>query len=209
MGRPTRYKLSGIPQLITQRGHNRLPCFLDGSDYSVFKEILWKSAEAADCEIHAALMLPNAYWVLASPGDTDGISRLIQRTGRCYVRHCNEKYRREGTLWAGRYKACLVEPDQDIMQSCATFLLETPAKNGVIDSQGSWPWCFLQYEHDVDGVASPDSSYEHISTILNMGLVLGSEKFRQEVALREGVRTAPGVRGRPRKSVHTQSQVEP
>jgi REP element-mobilizing transposase RayT len=209
VGRPARYKLPGVPQLITQKGHNRLPCFLDGGDYSIFKEILWKSAEVADCEIHAALMLPSAYWVLASPSDTDGISRLIQRTGRCYVRYCNEKYRREGTLWAGRYKACLVEPGQELMQRCASFLLETPAKNGVIDSEGKWPWCFLQYEHDADVGACSDSSYTDISTTLNMGLVLGSEEFRDEVALREGIRTVPGVRGRPRKSDYTRLQLEP
>jgi len=202
VGRPTRYKLPGIPQLITQKGHNRLPCFLDGSDYTVFKDTLWKSAESAGCEIHAALMLPNAYWVLASPSDSDGISRLIQRTGRCYVRHCNDKYRREGTLWAGRYKACLVEPDKELMQRCAAFLLETPAKSGVIAGEGKWPWCFLQYEHDAGGGACSDSIYAEISATLNMGLVLGSEEFCQELALREGIRTAPGVRGRPLKRMH-------
>ena len=177
-----------------------MPCFLDGSDYAVFKDILWESAESAGCEIHAALMLPNAYWVLASSDSADGISRFIQRTGRCYVRHCNGKYRREGTLWAGRYKACLVQPKEAYMQQCAAFLLQTPVRCGVVTRGGQWPWCFLQFDYDAGDAACPETVYSEISVTLNMGLVLGSEEFCRYIAKSEGIRTSPGMRGRPRKN---------
>ena len=87
------------------------------------------------------------------------------------------------------------------MQHCATFLLQTPARSGVVTKGSQWPWCFLQYDHDAGNGAFQDSMYADISMTLDMGLVLGSDEFCRDVALSEGIRTAPGVRGRPRKDV--------
>ena len=197
MGRPTRFKLPGIPQLITQRGHNRLPCFIDGEDYSLFRKILSESAETAACDIQALLMLPSAYWILARPTEPDGIARMIQRTGRCYVRHCNEKYRREGTLWASRYRACLIEPTQSSLQHCVAYLESMPAKIGVVSADRQWPWIFLG-DGLKEGVSvEHEAEFAAISSCLETGLVYGSEDFRRRIAIDAGVRTEPGLRGRP------------
>lgn len=193
--------LPGIPQLLSQRGHNRLPCFLEGADYEFFLETLQASAEMAENTLHAAVLLPQAYWVLASPGTPDGIGRMIQRTGRCYVRFCNRKYRREGTLWAGRYQACLVEPSDEAMDQCMKYLVETPERSGVTAAGALWPWAY--YQNDPPSPAAPrldDDSYRQVTRILRMGLVLGSEAFCDRIAVESGLRTTPGVRGRPRKS---------
>ncbi len=193
--------LPGIPQLLSQRGHNRLPCFLEGADYEFFMETLQTSAETAECIIHAALLLPHAYWVLASPETPDGIGRMIQRTGRCYVRFCNRKYRREGTLWAGRYQACLVEPSDEVMGNCVEYLGQTPERSRVTAAGTTWPWSY--FDNDLPARAGgrlDDDGYRHITTVLRMGLVLGSESFCDQIAAESGLRTTPGARGRPRKS---------
>ena len=201
MGRPNRFLLPGMPQLLRQRGHNRLPCFLEGADYEYFMETLRTSAEMAETSIHAAVLLPHAYWVLARPGTPDGIGRMIQRTGRCYVRFCNRKYRREGTLWAGRYQACLVEPSDEAMGNCLQYLRETPERSGLTAAGTPWPWSY--FDEDLPAVsASPldADGYRHVTTVLRMGLVLGSNAFCEKVATESGLKTTPGVRGRPRKS---------
>ncbi len=36
-----------------------------------------------------------------------GLSHLMQDLGRKYVRYINQRYRRTGTLWEGRYKSSL------------------------------------------------------------------------------------------------------
>lgn len=202
MGRPTRFKLPGIPQLISQRGHNRLPCFLDGSDYQEFKNILKESAQLASCDISALLMLPGAYWVLARPDDKSGIAQMIQRTGRCYVRYCNEKYRREGTLWASRYRACLVEPSADIIANCLNFLHHMPARAQVVPEGSPWPWFFVEGATEQSVAELDEAVFETISSMLDKGLVYGSGAFRKRISEQEGIRTEPGVRGRPRKTAN-------
>ena len=201
MGRPNRFKLTGVPQLLTQRGHNRLPCFLDGADYEFFMQSLWDSAEQAGTRIHATVLLPQAYWIMASPSTPDGVGRMVQRIGRCYVRYCNAKYRREGTLWAGRYQACLVEPSPEAMTECAQFLQSTPGRSGVTARGRTWPWTY--FDDELPGATDQgldDDAYDRIAMLVRMGLVIGSESFRRRIAAEAGVRTEPGVRGRPRKS---------
>ena len=198
MGRPSRFRLPGIPQLITQRGHNRLPCFLDGADYSEFKKILDVSADSSGCEVLALLMVPNAYWVLAKPKEKDSVTRMIQRTGRCYVRYCNAKYRREGTMWASRYKACLIEPEPDSLRHCAAYLKQTPTRAGIVAPGISWPWLFQEEEHGECGRIENDDAFREISSMLDKGLVYGSIDFRMRIASDTGIRTGPGLKGRPR-----------
>jgi putative transposase len=189
--------------LITQRGHNRLPCFLDGADYLEFKQALWDSAEQNDTAIHAALMLPQAYWVLASPAQPDGIARTIQRTGRCYVRHCNAKYRREGTLWAGRYQACLVQRCREHMDRCASYLAMTPGRAGVVAAGAPWPWLFLEEGLTPGDALIDDNAYREMSTILKRGQVLGDPPYCRDIARTAGVRIGATPRGRPRKTEGT------
>lgn len=174
---------------------------MDGADYSQFRDILGKSAEAAECEVLALLMLPNAYWVLAKPGNADGIARMMQRTGRCYVRYCNEKYRREGTLWASRYRACLVEPKPDTLQLFLEYLEHTPQRAGVVAPGTQWPWLFTASQDWKSGSATDGQSYDAITATLEKGLVYGGDSFRKRIAAELGIRTEPGLRGRPRKRV--------
>ena len=174
---------------------------MDGADYSQFRDILGKSAEAAECEVLALLMLPNAYWVLAKPVNADGIARMMQRTGRCYVRYCNEKYRREGTLWASRYRACLVEPKQDTLQLFLEYLEHTPQRAGVVAPGTQWPWLFTASQDWKSGSATDGQSYDAITATLEKGLVYGGDSFRKRIAAELGIRTEPGLRGRPRKRV--------
>ncbi len=41
---------------------------------------------------------------------------MMQALGRRYVRYVNQTYHRTGTLWEGRYKACLVASDAHLLQ---------------------------------------------------------------------------------------------
>lgn len=122
---------------------------------------------------------------------------MIQRTGRCYVRYCNSKYRREGTLWASRYHACLVDPAPASMQQCLAFLHRTPNREGVTAPGTTWPWLILDVTHAEIPTAISISTYEQIADILHRGLVWGSEEFRRNISAEVGIQTEPGRRGRP------------
>ena len=60
--------------------------------------------------------MTNHVHLLCTPRAEQAISRMMQSLGRCYVRYFNRTYQRTGTLWEGRYKACLVQEDDYLLQ---------------------------------------------------------------------------------------------
>ena len=64
--------------------------------------------------------MTNHVHLLATPVETDGISRLLQGVGRRYVQFVNTSYRRSGTLWEGRHKASLIDAEHYLMAAIAT-----------------------------------------------------------------------------------------
>src|SRR5437773_8492081 len=51
----------------------------------------------------------------------------LQSIGRRYVRYFNTKYQRSGTLWEGRFKACLIDTDAYLL-SCYRYIELNPIR---------------------------------------------------------------------------------
>lgn len=103
-----RIDLPGIPQHIVQRGNNRMPCFLDDGDRLRYLHLLHETLHATGYQLHAYVLMDNHALLLATPPAKGRIGQLMQRLGRNYVALFNGRHGRTGTLWEGRYKACLV-----------------------------------------------------------------------------------------------------
>ena len=59
-------------------------------------------------DIHAFSLMPNHYHLLLSPRTENGIPRFMHKLGTSYVKYFNQKYKRKGTLFEGRYKSISV-----------------------------------------------------------------------------------------------------
>lgn len=109
MARFPRLDVPGVPQHIVQRGNNRLPCFLDDQDRQAYLRFTADAVSATGVALHAYVLMDNHVHLLATPSGEGDIGRMMQRLGRRYVRLFNARHGRSGTLWEGRYKACLVD----------------------------------------------------------------------------------------------------
>ena len=58
--------------------------------------------------IHAFCAMPNHYHILISPLADNGIPKFMQKLNMGYSKYFNQKYKRKGTLFEGRYKSILV-----------------------------------------------------------------------------------------------------
>ena len=116
MPRPTRLDVPGVPQHVIQRGNDRQPCFFADADYLRYRSDLREVAMRDGCAVHAYALMTNHVHLLVTPTTGGAIGRVMQSLGRRYVRYINDRYRRTGTLWEGRYKACLVENGAHLMR---------------------------------------------------------------------------------------------
>jgi putative transposase len=56
----------------------------------------------------------------------------MQSIGRQYVQYINKTYQRTGTLWEGRYEACLVDDEQYLL-ACYTYIELNPVRASMVD----------------------------------------------------------------------------
>jgi len=61
--------------------------------------------------IHAFCLMPNHFHLLLSPAIENGISLFMKKLGMGYAKYFNERNRRTGALWQGKYKKILIEHD--------------------------------------------------------------------------------------------------
>jgi putative transposase len=229
MARKPRINIANIPQHVIQRGNNRQACFARDEDVAVYAEWLRESAEENEVAIHSWVFMSNHVHLLATPKHPTAISKMMQTLGRKYVRYFNYSYERTGTLWEGRFKSCLVESDLYVVL-CSRYIELNPVRAGMVDDPKDYSWSSysthafgieskLWTPHDVflelgKNHVERQQSYrelfkeivadellDDIRKSLNKGLILGTERFKDEIESLLNRRVRPGEMGRPRKVI--------
>lgn len=139
MARLPRIDLAGIPQHVVQRGNNRLPCFLDNGDRREYLALLRQALLDTGCQLHAYVLMSNHVHLLVSPPAPGAVGELMQRVGRRYVGWFNQRHDRTGTLWEGRYKACLVDSETYLLR-CSRYIDLNPVRARMVDDPTAYPW---------------------------------------------------------------------
>lgn len=228
MPRLPRFNLVGVPQHIIQRGNNRQACFFAEDDYRYYLDCLSEAAAHQGCDIHAFVLMTNHVHLLATPTKDHAVTKMMQSVGRRYVQYINHQYRRTGTLWEGRYKASLVQSERYVL-TCYRYIEMNPVRaQGMVEHPGDYPWSSYQanaygrgnewlvphVEYQQLGATTAEREFAYrglfemalepnqlheIRQSANQGVVLGSERFRDEIEAALTVRARPGKRGRPIK----------
>jgi putative transposase len=180
MARLPRLNVPGLPHHVVQRGNNQQPVFAGVDDYRFFSELMEESARACKVAVHAYVWLPNQVQVLATPETEEGLPRLMQAVGRRYVRRFNDKTGRSGTLWDGRYRSTVLQPERHLLP-CMALIDTAPVAAGEVIEPRDYPW----------------SSHGHYVGLRNDRLVtphalfwtLGNTPFAREAAYAEMVQS--------------------
>lgn len=139
MARLPRIALPGIPQHVVQRGNNRLPCFLDDRDRLRYLQLLRDALHRSGCALHAYVLMDNHVHLLLTPPTVQATGQLMQRLGRHYVALFNGRHGRTGTLWEGRYKACLIDSEDHLLR-CYRYIELNPVRAAITDDPARYRW---------------------------------------------------------------------
>jgi putative transposase len=225
MARLPRVDLVGVPQHIIQRGNNRQVCFASEQDFAVYASWLKEYSEKFLVDVHAWVFMTNHVHLLCTPRQSKAISHLMQSLGRRYVQYFNYTYKRSGTLWEGRYKSCLVQEDNYLLQ-LYRYIELNPVRAMMVDDPAHYVWSSYQINalgkksdlctfHPVylSLANNSDNRYQtyrdlfkfhvdgellsDIRNALNKGLAIGNDKFKAQIEELSGRRVTEGKRGRP------------
>ena len=224
MARKLRVNIQGIARHIIQRGNNRQACFFSDADRLRYLEEMYKAAAASGCMVHAWVLMTNHVHLLVTPLTEAGASLMMQALGRSYVRYFNAVHQRSGTLWEGRFKACVVGSERYVL-ACYRYIEGNPVRAGMAETALAyrWPSCAHNCGQRIDQNVQPHPAYlglghdlaacqrqyrallelepteeGELRTALNHNLVLGGE-YLAGLDEETATRCRPAKRGRPRK----------
>ncbi|WP_057833292.1 transposase [Colwellia sp. TT2012] len=225
MPRKSRVSLAGVAEHVIQRGNNRQAIFACENDMKVYVTWLKQYSKKYKVAIHAWVLMTNHVHILCSPANHSGISQMMQSLGRMYVMYFNRAYKRSGTLWEGRYRSCLVQSEQYLLE-LYRYIELNPVRAGMVQDPSEYSWSsyqcnalgkqsdlltahpnYLAINQDANNRLADyrklfagyveSELIEDIRKATNKGLALGNEQFKFKVEALSGRSVIEGKRGRP------------
>src|SRR5580704_2469249 len=108
MARPLRVDVVGGWYHVTARGNERRAIFRDDTDRRRFLDLMAEWVERFGLRLHAFVLMDNHYHLLVETPRAN-LSIAMQWLGVSYTVWFNQRHRRAGHLFQGRFKAILLE----------------------------------------------------------------------------------------------------
>jgi putative transposase len=223
MPRRARVQIPGYPLHITQRGHNRAPCFLEPSGFELYLGLLNELHDKFRCSIHAFVLMTNHVHLLLTPHEAGGASELLRRVNLRFVQAMNRRLGRTGPGWESRFWSSVVD-DSGYFLRCQRYIELNPVRARLAATPGEYPWSshssnafgtpcpFIEPHSEYVGLggdcdrrraayrslfreAIDDAELAAIRTALRSNLPYGSAEFIQDLEARLGRRLHRGRSG--------------
>ncbi len=138
MARPLRIEFPGAVYHVTSRGDRREPIFVDDTDRLALLDVLGSGLERFDaCALAWCLMGNHYHFVIQTR--LANLSLLMRHINGVFTQRFNQRHRKVGHLFQGRFKAVLVDRDSYLLEVCRYVELN-PVRAGMVLHPGDWPW---------------------------------------------------------------------
>jgi len=131
MARKKRMKSIGFYHVLN-RGVEQRKIYMDDDDHLKFLEILNESAEVYAFEVYAYALMDNHYHLLIKTSALN-LSLLMRQINSRYSSYFNNKYKRVGPLWQGRFKSWY-------LKSLVKYIEFNPIKAKMVQKIGQFRW---------------------------------------------------------------------
>lgn len=115
MARPLRFLVPGGFYHVMNRGLERRVIVRNDEDRQAFLETLGESVALWRFRVHAFSLMDNHFHLLIETPEGN-LSRLMRHIAGVYTQRFNRRYRRDGPLFRGRYKAILLDADSYLLE---------------------------------------------------------------------------------------------
>lgn len=139
MPRRPRVFLPGQPIHLIQRGHNRSRIFHGADDAKAYLKWLREACAKRGVALHAYALMPDHVHLLVTPKSEPSLPSAMRDVNWRYSRHANAAQGRTGSLWDGRYKACIVDA-KEYFFACCRYVELNPLRIGIAQDPETYRW---------------------------------------------------------------------
>ncbi len=149
MPRPLRREFKGAVYHVMNRGDRREEIFRDDLDRHRFLETLAEACAKTDWQVHALCLMGNHFHLVVETPKPNLVEGMKWFLGT-YTARFNCRHRVSGHLFAGRYKAVVVDADSaGYFLTVCDYVHLNPVRAGLIGSEqrlGTYRWSsFAEY----------------------------------------------------------------
>lgn len=138
MPRHPRVHAEGLVYHVMARGNNGQTIFRDRSDYAVFLKALETAKRRYPFLLYAYAAMPNHIHLLIEVRNAP-TARIMQSVLTRYSRHFNDRYRRKGHVFQGRYRAIVCERETYLAE-LVRYIHLNPVRAKLVAKPDDWPW---------------------------------------------------------------------
>lgn len=137
MARKLRVERNGFYHIIN-RGVAKNNIYRCEDDFKKFLEIMQEVSEDYDFEVFSFCLMDNHYHLLIEI-KKENLSSIMQKINSRYSIYFNNKYKRVGPLWQGRFKSWFIY-DETYLKSLVKYIESNPFKANITQSIGTYKW---------------------------------------------------------------------
>lgn len=152
MARPLRIYFEGAWYHVMSRGVNHGKIFFNDMHRYAFLNLLGKTKEIYNIEIHAYCLMSNHYHLIIRTPNGN-ISQAMKYLNASYAQFVNLSMGRDGPLFKGRFKAILISADEYLIR-LSRYIHLNPLEAKVVISLLEYKWSsYLAY---IEKVKAPE-----------------------------------------------------
>jgi REP-associated tyrosine transposase len=142
MPRLPRSDFAGAWHHVMNRGAARAEVFSDNMDAESFLYGVGEASARYDVDVHAYCLMPNHFHLLVH-SRTGKLSEFVRFALGRFSRTKNQRMRRDGPLFRGRFTSRLVETEPHLLE-CNRYIHLNPIRGGLVTTPQDWPWSSAQ-----------------------------------------------------------------
>ena len=142
MARPPRLEYPGALWHVSARGAGQTEAFVDDADRAAFLALLARTSSTYGWRLHAWALASRSYELLVETPEPT-LSRGMRDLNGVTTQRFNRRHGRSGPLFAGRFRAVLVEREAHLL-ALVRHVLNAPVREGLTSAPREWPWSSYQ-----------------------------------------------------------------
>lgn len=143
MPRPKRIQSAGFLHHVTARGNDKQEIFLNPQDYQRYLKTFQSASREYGLKTYNFCLMKNHVHFLVEPTKDRALTLVMACVQNAYAKYFNEKYKRVGHVWQGRYKSFLVQSEKYFM-ACSRYIDLNPVKAGIKSDPKDYTWSGYQ-----------------------------------------------------------------
>ncbi|MCA9400600.1 MAG: transposase [Candidatus Omnitrophica bacterium] len=143
MARAARILFEGAYYHVMNRGQSKRDIYLDERDYKKFLAIIREGCRMCHVEIVAYCLMRNHYHLLVHTPEAN-LPQFMRQVNGVYTQYFNQKYKKDGSLFKGRYKANIVQEGSYLLR-LIRYIHNNPVKAGLVRKASKYPYTSDQH----------------------------------------------------------------